>query len=250
MLLEAAMRPASLEDLQRHYKDGSCLVLEGEASKFEGLVTLADIERRLNDGCNASVFPQIIKEGSRSVPMSANGAWAPASTLKSQLLENIQAGYSFMMANSSQISRPLNELCREIEAFFIEDQVHADVHLYVSTSKQGNSYDAHRDYPQHKLLLQAIGDANWQLFEGKEDMPKDMVAVPEAQMDDYLTLVSEFTLGQGDLLYMPPGVFHRVVSVGGPRVSISIPFYSMPSAERMDRCHIPFERIFEQGTIS
>ena len=55
-LLEAALKPLTIADLQEHYSEGKCLVLEGSNDKFTKLVTPADIERRLNDGCNANTF--------------------------------------------------------------------------------------------------------------------------------------------------------------------------------------------------
>ena len=244
-LLEALLSPLTLDDLKEHYADGRCFVVEGKENKFEGLVTLDDIERRLNDGCNASVFAQAIKDGNRRADVDANVGWSPGSLRKAELLSDIQSGHSFMMANSSQVSKGLSALCDQLEAFFSDDHVHADVHLYVSMDDSGNSYNAHRDLPQHKLLVQAIGSANWQLFDAKKEIPNNIMAMTPETQDEYLELASEFTLSQGDLLYMPPGVFHKVVNVPGPRVSVSIPFYSMPAANRMDRTHIPFAKMFE-----
>ena len=247
-LLEAILQPMTTDDLKTHFDEGRCLVLEGTANKFLALVTPEDIERRLNDGANASTFPQVIKDGSRGASTDGNCAWAPASLNKLQLLQDIQDGYSFMMANSSQVSRGLAAICDEIESFFGDGGVHADVHLYVSMNDQGNSYNAHRDRPQHKILLQAYGDANWQLFEPKDELPDNVQAIPPESQDEHLKLVSEFTLTQGDMLYMPPGTFHRVTSVPGPRISVSIPFYQIQDASRMDRTYIPFARLFNEET--
>ena len=245
-ILESALFPLTLDDLKNHYDEAKCLVLEGKNDKFTQLVTLDDIERRLNDGANANTFPQIIKDGTRAAKVDANCVWTPASSQKAQFLNDINQGSSFMMANSSQVSRRLATLCDDIEGFFTEDKVHADVHLYVSTSAQGGSYNAHRDRPQHKILLQAYGDTEWQIFNPIKEQPNNLSAVPPEQEHEYLEMVSEFTLSQGDLLYMPPGTFHKVVNVPGPRISISIPFSSMPEATKMDRTFIPFTELFTQ----
>lgn len=235
------------KELQAHYDESKCLVLEGPADKFHGLVSPEDIEVRLNDGCNASTFVQSIKDGGRKADVDSACVWSPASLRKTEFTASINADQSFMMANSSQITPRMAELIDQIEAFFSADQVHADVHLYCSLSGRGNSYNAHRDLPQHKILLQAYGDTNWQLFNAIKEVPPHITAIPVDEQDEWLELVSEFTLTQGDLLYMPPGTFHKVVSVEGPRISISIPFYSMPEATQMDRSFIPFADLFRKN---
>lgn len=245
--LSSVLHPIPLDDLKEHYRKGQCLVIEGAADKFQHLISLQDVERRLNDGCNANVFAQLIKDGTRAADTDANCLWAPSSLRKTAFRQGLEAGHSFMLSNSSQITPEIASLIDDIEAVFADDSVHADVHLYVSTSTRGGSYNAHRDLPQHKILLQAFGETQWQLFEGKEEIPENMIAVLPQEQDHYLKQVAEFTLKQGDFLYMPPGTFHRVVSVGKPRISISIPFYAMPEAQRMDRSYIPFVELFESA---
>lgn len=249
-LLEAALQPLSLDEFRDYVDQGRCMVLEGAEDKFAGLISAEDIERRLNDGCNANAFAQIIKEGSRAALLEHQTGWSPASIRKTEFAEALNQGYSFMMPNSSQITRGMAVLTTEIERFFgdvFEQRTCADVHLYVSTNADGNSYNAHRDQPQHKLLLQAVGDVDWQIFSPKQDIPASTQALTDEQQDQYLTLESEFTLTQGDMLYMPPGTFHRVVGMSGPRISISIPFYTMQGANPMDRSHIPFASLFHNA---
>lgn len=249
-LFEALFEPMSLADLKPYFEQGRCLVLEGESDKFKSLVHISDIERRLNDGCNANSFAQIIKNGERESCLEYQCGWSPSALRKAEFAEAIKCGHSFMMPNSSQITPALSFLVTEIEYFYTElwdQQVHADVHLYVSISDNGNSYNTHRDLPQHKLLLQAHGDVHWQIFSEKKQVPETIRAFTDEQIDEYLEFDSEFTLTQGDLLYMPPGVFHRVVGSTGPRISISIPFFPMSTAKPMDRSHIPLVTLFDRA---
>lgn len=242
--LEQALEPMSLAELREHYDEGRCLVLEGPAEKFQSLVSLGDIENRINDGCNANHFPQMIIDASRRNNVLSQCVWSPASLNKTAFREGLEAGHSFMISNSSQISPAMSSFVDELETFFEEDNVHADVHLYVSTSTRGKSYNTHRDLPQHKILLQAYGETVWQLFEPIQEIPDSLTAIDDDERDQYLQQIAEFTLSEGGLLYMPPGTFHKVIAVNKPRISISIPFYSMPQAERMDRSFIPFAKIF------
>ncbi len=247
-LLEATFSPLPLEEFKTYFLKSKCLVLEGARDKFESLVSPSDIERRLNDGCNASAFVQIIKDGSRSSLLNHSSAWAPAALDKSAFIESLSEGNSFMMANSSQITQPIARFCDELESFcspLVSNAMCADVHLYVSMRENGNSYNIHRDFPQHKILMQAHGDTHWQIFSTKKEIAANIQAFNDDEALDCLELESEFTLSQGDLLYMPPGTFHRVTGTAGPRISISVPFFASPHAQRMDRQHIPFCRLFD-----
>ncbi|MEO0367219.1 MAG: cupin domain-containing protein [Pseudomonadota bacterium] len=244
---EEALLPISLDDLREHYDEKKCLVVEGVSDKFHSLVSPADIERRINDGCNANSFPQVIVDGSRHSMVASQAVWSNASLQKSQFNESLAAGHSFMLSNSSQINPQMAAFIDELESFFEADKVHADVHLYVSTSTSGKSYNVHRDKPQHKILLQAYGETIWQLYDAKKEMPEHLVALADDEKDEWLEQVAEFALTEGDLLYMPPGTFHKVAAVNKPRISISIPFFGMEAASRMDRSYVPFAEHFLRG---
>src|SRR5690606_5990557 len=119
---------------------------------------------------------------------------------------------------------------------------------YISPKKGASAYNAHRDFPQHKLYLQVIGSTHWQVFKSKQALQDDVRSVTAEGEEKLLERVADFELVQGSAFYMPPAVFHKVNNPYGPRVSMSIPF--IPSAEgvkRMDRSYIPFKEIFEQG---
>jgi len=151
------------------------------------------------------------------------------------------------MMNMSQINPRVAELIDGIEGIFADRNLHADLHLYVSASRDASGYNAHRDRPQHKLYLQVIGATDWQVFDTRPGVTEDVVAVPAEQEADTLEPKAGFTLNPGDLFYMPPGVFHKVRNRGGPRVSFSIPFApARPGQKRVDRRHIPFRAMFEQ----
>ncbi|MGH1539499.1 MAG: JmjC domain-containing protein [Arenicella sp.] len=238
--------PLDVDVFREHFDNNRCLVVEGQTEKFLDLVTAQDIERRLNDGCNFSLAAQIIQDGSRRSLVDADTCWSPSSLQKAEFLKAVRGGSSFMLPNASQVTPAIAQFIDEMEHFFIDEKVHADVHLYISTQSHGNSYYAHRDYPQHKLLLQAVGDTKWTIYQAKPDIPDNLIALNSEQEQEWLEPMSEFVLRQGDLLYMPPATFHKVKGLEGARLSISIPFYSNPHANQMDRTFIPFTDIFQQ----
>ncbi len=231
------------------YRQGGCCHIKGAANRFANLVSLEEIELRLNDGCNVQVPVQMIGGGKRRALVDEKIPWARYAVRKAEVLERLEQGDSFMMMNMSQINPRISALVNMIEEAFADDNVRADMHLYVSTVAEASGYDAHRDFPQHKLFLQAVGSTHWQIFKPKQPLPQEVTAVPKEQEADKLELVQDFTMNSGDVFYMPPGVFHRVRNEQGPRISLSIPFVKVPSREvpRMDRTHIPFKTLFESN---
>ncbi|MEQ8315219.1 MAG: cupin domain-containing protein [Gammaproteobacteria bacterium] len=247
MDFDSLVAPLGKDSFFENYKKGACILIHGERNRFEGLISLEEIELRVNDGCNILSPLQIIGGGKRDALLDQNLPWSSQAMRKAEVLKLIQDRHSFMMTNMSQINPRVAHLVDSIEAAFSDEDMRADVHIYVSPRGAASGYNAHRDIPQHKLYLQVMGSTQWQVFEQISDIPGDVRAVPEAQEIKFLKLAREFELQPGDAFYMPPAVFHKVRNTEGPRVSLSIPFTPMTQADvpRMDRTYIPFRKIFE-----
>ncbi|NDF11508.1 MAG: hypothetical protein EB060_01655 [Proteobacteria bacterium] len=237
--------PLSLDEFARRTKAGEYFVIEGNTQKFKHLITLEDIEKRLNDGCNFNIGTEIIGGGKRGILLDEKIPWSNTSLKKREMKALLEGGHSFLMRNQSQINRPVAALIDSLENHI--QHARADVHLYVSPKGGGTGYNAHRDRPQHKIYLQVIGSTTWKIFTIVGPLDDHAVAVEEADEAQYLKEEAEFVLKPGDMFYMPPAVFHKVRNHHGPRVSISIPFTIMQGSPRMDRTFIPFKDIFESA---
>ena len=246
MDFEQLVAPLGKEKFLDGFAQGACMLIIGESERFKHLLTLDEIELRLNDGCNTLTPIQVIGEGKRTAITDQKLSWSPVATRKADVLELIRERHSFLMVNMSQINPRVARLVDSIEAAFDSDNMQADMHLYVSTRTAASGYDAHRDIPQHKIYLQVIGTTHWQVFEPIGKLPNEVRVVPESEEADCLKLAKEFQLDPGDAFYMPPAVFHKVRNEDGPRISLSIPFAQIEEdCPRMDRTYIPFKKIFE-----
>lgn len=246
MNFDELIAPFGKEKFFEGFQKGTCMVIQGEPNRFSNLISLEDIERKLNDGCNTIMPPQIIGSGKRASLVDEKLRWTPLSSKKSEIHEALKNGQSFLMPNSSQINAQVSALLDSIEESFTGLNVQADVHLYVSPKKGSTAYNAHRDFPQHKLYLQVIGSTHWQVFKSKQAIKDDVRSVTPEGEAMLLEKVADFELNAGSVFYMPPAVFHKVHNPHGPRVSISIPFVPSPKdVKRMDRSFIPFKEIFE-----
>jgi len=245
MDFEALIHPLPKQEFFDRFERGACFVIRSPAEKFTNLVDLQDIEDRLNDGCNIGSPVEIIRDGKRSPVVDTDLAWSSFAVKKAEVLDQIHARCSFMIPNMSQLNPRVAAMIDGIEQAFAEHDARADVHLYVSTTREASAYNAHRDYPQHKIYLQVIGSTEWHIFSHNQELPNDVCAVKEKDVNKNLKVVDRFTLNPGDLFYMPPSVFHQISNCGGPRVSLSIPVVLGSTKKRMDRTYIPFKSLFE-----
>ncbi len=245
MKFSSLIKPMSKKDFLAKFESGTCFVIRGKPDKFKDLITLDEIEARLNDGSNLNTPVQIIQGGQRGTAVSNDCAWSQMAVKKREVLKGIKNGCSIMMANSTQINPRAAELIDGIEATFKKHKFYADLHLYVSSAPGASAYNAHRDFPQHKIYLQVIGKTQWTIFSHDKNLPNDVCALGEKELKGKLKVASKFTLKPGDMFYMPPSVFHRIANAGGPRVSFSIPFCQYNNKKPMDRTYIPFKQIFE-----
>lgn len=238
--------PLTRDEFMDRYHNGTCFVIRGQSDKFTGLISLDDIESALNQGCNInSPLNIVLEDGTRRPFVDNKVPWSPLALQKATIKTMIEQGHSFMMTNMSQINPRVANLIDQIETAFTDDQLCADLHLYVSGTREASGYNAHRDYPQHKIYLQVIGSTEWQVFDHDEALPPETRAVRENDEAKFLRLNTKFVLDPGDMFYMPPAVFHKIRNVGGPRVSFSIPCTPAPGRKHMDRTYIPFKALFE-----
>ena len=234
----------TIDSFMDRFHKGETFVINGDSEKFSDLITLDEIENKLNEGCNISVPVQLIQDGVRKALIDKNVAWSPFAVKKSEVRKLLENKHSFMMMNMSQINRNVACLIDGIEQHFKD--MCADLHLYVSPMGKATAYNAHRDRPQHKIYLQVVGETTWKIFKLKAEIDEKASAITEAGEEKLLEVVQEFTLTPGDILYMPPDVFHKVRNNAGPRISFSIPFSpNIKNTNRMDRTYIPFKAIFE-----
>lgn len=247
MKLADVIRPVPVEDFRAKYFGKQCFLVQRKANPLAGLLSLRDIEARLNDGVASAhglalIGPDGVKLPAAEFHTRQTGqAWCPGFVAKEHVKSRLAQGCSFVMHNMSSITPAVEGLIREVEG--LGDRVQADLHIYVSPRANATAYNVHRDQPQHKLYIQLIGSTDWVVYKGTD--PRRAMSVEDAAK----VLRKDFAarLGPGSVLYMPPGVFHHATNPAGPRVSLSIPFYESPSSLAVDREPLSVSGWFEQA---
>tara|TARA_R100000734_G_scaffold15018_1_gene11169 strand:+ start:162 stop:947 length:786 start_codon:yes stop_codon:yes gene_type:complete len=121
---------------------------------------------------------------------------------KKQVHNLWQKGKSFVIPFAEYESKPLVDICFELEKYFD----HGQANIYASPKAGSKSFPAHRDGTEN-FLFHTEGKIKWTLY-------KDF---------DNKEVLDEFILEAGDLLYIPIGMWHKVDALG-PRMLISIHF--------------------------
>ncbi len=247
MHLGEIIAPLDVERFRSELFGKRSFAIVRDGNPVEGILTLDEIEARLNDGMGqvsplAVIGPNGAKLPPRDLYVEPGGrTWSPRFLQKARLRALLEAKHSFVIHNLSQVNPRVDALIASIEEAF--PGFHADLHLYVSPAANGTAYNVHRDEPQHKIYVQLVGTTRWTVYAG--DGPAVAMTVEEASRT--LRVEFEETLRPGSVLYMPPRVYHRVTNPDGPRVSLSIPFFEDRSRPRVDRTYVPFRRMFEGG---
>lgn len=251
MKLAEVLEPITVDELKQKYFGRRCFVkIPKMGNPLEGLVTLEDVETRLNDGCASLTNLAVVgKNGGKFAPAEVYArqigpGWTPQFLRKSLVLDRLLEGHSFVMHNMTHINSRVAELIADIEGEF--ETFQADVHLYVSPRAQSSGYLAHRDQPQHKIYLQVFGTTHWTVFRGSHPKP----ALTKEEAEEHLQVDFEVELIPGSVLYMPPAVYHRATNPHGPRLSVSIPFKPASGSFKVDRTHIPLARIMRGESSS
>lgn len=249
MRLAELLAPLGIESFREGYLGRRPLVLLPAAGthRFADLATLEEIEARLNDGCASKVALRVIGhdgiklDGEALYSAQSGSGWCSSLLHKTRLSALLADGCSCVMHNCSQLNPRVEALIADVERLLPSAQ--ADLHIYVSPRAHATGFAVHRDQPQHKLYLQLYGTTSWTLYRGRH--PKQAMSIEEAA--EALEVDLTVTLGPGALLYLPPGVYHHATNPLGPRVSLSIPFFSSPGSTPVDRTHLPLAALLRAG---
>ena len=244
--LAAILTPITLAEFKAKVFGKTSLAITRKTNPFATILTLEEIEQRINDGCATLTNLSIIGKNGAKMPFDStynSGKqvyWSPFAMKKDFVHNRLIEHHSFVMHNMTQINRGIAEIADSIEEAFPD--FHTDLHIYVSPCPAATAYNVHRDSPQHKIYLQLVGSTTWTIYKGKAEPASMTVAEAENKLEiDFRT-----ELTPGSVIYMPPKTYHHVTNGNGPRVSLSFPFILDPTRVRMDRGYIPFKSIFQE----
>jgi ribosomal protein L16 Arg81 hydroxylase len=193
--IENILEPISLKNFFQNYWGKKHLVIR--RNKFKNLFTWNDFDNYLNRYPNVKSL-QII-DGANT----KDGRWCLDKILKGKLKlpmlskEKIynfwkKENKTFVIPFAEYEKKELVDICMEFERFF----GHGQVNVYASHAKDSKSFPAHGDATEN-FLFHTEGKTKWTIY--KEYIPNK----PE-------TIIDEFILEPGDLLYIPAYQYHTL----------------------------------------
>tara|TARA_Y100001972_G_scaffold103917_1_gene130542 strand:+ start:428 stop:1237 length:810 start_codon:yes stop_codon:yes gene_type:complete len=114
-------------------------------------------------------------------------------------------GKTFVIPFSEYEKEILVNICFEFEKYF----GHGQANIYASPKANSKSFPAHADSTEN-FLFHTEGKTKWTIY-------KEVAPGPPK------TIIGEYILEPGDLLYIPQYQYHKVETIG-PRILISIHF--------------------------
>jgi len=211
--LENILEPISVKNFFQNYWGKKHLVIR--RNKFKNLFTWDDLNNYLNRYPNIKSL-QIIE----GTDKTKDGRWCLDKILKGKLKlpmlskEQIfdfwkKQNKTFVIPFAEYEKENLVKVCFEFEKFF----GHGQVNVYASPNAESKSFPAHADATEN-FLFHTEGKTKWTIYEEfTPDKPK--------------TIIDEFVLEPGDMLYIPSYQYHKVDTIG-PRILLSIHFKNKP----------------------
>jgi ribosomal protein L16 Arg81 hydroxylase len=148
---------------------------------------------------------------------------------------------SIILTKAGKLTPNINSICYGFETGYsqIENaQCAADAHFYCSQSSDSVSFECHADALDN-FLIHSIGRVRWKVYSLFTDGKKTRLT--DEEESKYTPFMDEI-LSEGDVLYIPKGLFHRAYAVG-PRISISVQVAT--KAKPIDRTWYDFTPRFD-----
>ncbi len=212
--LDKVLAPIQLSDFEAQFWGKQHLLLSGRTKDiYDEILTLKDIDFILNNLNHRHI--QVIKND-----MSITSNNFESSDDLELILESFNQGASVILNRLEKSWPPIKELCLSVfDSVKICKSVFANVYLAPSKSQ---AFDKHVDY-QDTFIMQLEGSKLWRIFDPQYMFPLDQTQCNKA--NSFLAeskLQNEVILKKGDLMYIPRGTPHEVLTLNEESLHITL----------------------------
>jgi Cupin superfamily protein len=211
--LELTIAPAGLDAfLDEHWERRPLVVTRGQPGRFDGILSVADVERLVCTTGLRTPALRLVKEGAQ-IPLSEyteDIPWRPGSfsgtAMAGRVASELERGATIVLQGLHVHWHPAAIYCRELEAR-LGCPVQANAY-FTPTSAQG--FAVHHD-THDVFVLQVAGSKRWRVYEPVLELPLRTQRW-SPQLDDPGEPIDELTLQAGDTLYLPRGWPHEAAT--------------------------------------
>lgn len=210
MKFEELIRAVGVDNFYEKYKGKRHFVIKSKTPKFKNYFSWHEFDNYLNQinigSWDRTPQLQIVTD---------KGRWCkkkdPNPKTRKEIYDLWNTGSSFILTLSEFLNETLWNQCKEFEKHYGVGQAN----IYCSKMKDAKVFPIHADSTDN-FLFHVRGNVKWFIY--NEFHHKGTPYRPQSA-----TLKETFILEEGDLLYIPKGLYHRVETLG-PRISISFHF--------------------------
>ncbi len=219
---ESLLSPLPVQEfLSRNWEKQFVHIKRDDATYFDHLLTLKEVDQYLFSNCNLSISPFKFYLGKQEAQQES---WSSNQTYNGQcgrvldhekVLALFQQGYSLYLNYPDRIFPKISEFCLSLESSL---QARTISHLIIAPANT-KGFLPHTD-PYGVFVLQIVGNKTWSLFEKDTDY-----SLPYGRdMHQYINQkpVHVCRLKPGDLLYIPRGLVHSVSTDDEYSIHISL----------------------------
>jgi hypothetical protein len=210
------------EFLGRFWESAPVLVRRGEPSRFDDLLSEADVERIVCSGGLRYPAFRLVKAGARLEPpdYTVDVPWRPSAfthtAAADRVLAEFEGGATIVLQGLHLHWPPLTTFCRELGAE-LGQPVQANAY-YTPRGSQGLA--VHHD-THDVFVLQAGGEKRWLVYEPVLELPlRDQRYSPELGAPGEPVL--DATLSAGDTLYLPRGWLHEALTSATDSLHVTV----------------------------
>ena len=213
---EKVIAPISKEKFYDEYHGKKHLAIKCSEPRFYNHFSWTELDNYLNsmDLNGWDRMPQcavVLPEGNKLNPENRD-QWTKK-THKKQFSKNLiydlwKNGNSIILPLSEHLNKTMWNQCAELEKEFGS----GCANIYCSNQVDSNNYKIHADSTDN-FLFHVRGKIRWHIYNEFADQCKPEEATENTYID----------LSEGDLLYLPVKLYHRVTTLS-PRISISYHF--------------------------
>ncbi|MDG2398783.1 MAG: cupin domain-containing protein, partial [Candidatus Marinimicrobia bacterium] len=152
---------------------------------------------------------------------------------KRQIYDFWKSGHSFILPLQEYQKEEMVDIISALEIYYGS----GTANLYCSPCADSKSFPQHADSTEN-FLVHVEGKVKWTLYNefGQPHISEKIGGGVSQSEDREYTIMNEYELEAGDLLYIPRYQYHKALSLS-PRISISIHFHERKSGQPKKYTH-------------
>ncbi len=230
MTLEKFIEPLSLDDFFTNYYQKKHFVIKANENRFKHIYQWKDFNKYMNGYPRNCGDLQIInfdgEDGKWCFDKQKKNPKIPKFS-KRQIYDFWKSGHSFILPLQEYQKEEMVDIISALEIYYGS----GTANLYCSPCADSKSFPQHADSTEN-FLVHVEGKVKWTLYNefGQPHISEKIGGGVSQSEDREYTIMNEYELEAGDLLYIPRYQYHKALSLS-PRISISIHFHERKSGQ-------------------